>query len=150
MTPQDGPPTVFLNDLRLRYEMTWRRRRLYRHTHAPSTTENQTFEFKNVGWHTAGDSAGLELLAGEVIPKGEQAEMLEVVDTPAPERPEMLRGEGDGLGYDVFMLVEADLSSVPAAALRKGRNRLWVNVGTRRDSAKLDLYMGEVEIVTCL
>ena len=150
MTPADGAPTVLLNDQRLRCEMTWRRRLVYRHTHAPSTTDHQAFAFKRVGWHTAGDSAALELLAGEVVQQGEQAEMLEVVDTPAPERPEMLRGEGEGLGYDVFMLVEADLASVPPSALRKGLNRLWVNVGTRRDGAKLDLYMGELEIVTCL
>ena len=153
MTPEDGLPSVFLNDVRLDYEMTWRQRRLYRHTHAPPTTEKQAFAFKKVGWHTAGDSAGLELLAGELITQDEQPELLVIIDTPPLARSEIvgeLGNEEAGLGYDVFMLVEADLASIPAGALRQGLNRLWVNIGTRRESAKLDLYMGEVEIVTCL
>ena len=153
MTPQDGRPTVHLNDLPMSYTIAWRKRSVYRHTHAPSRTDTHALAFKRVGWHTAGDYTALELLAGEVISEAEECRMLEIVDTPPYARPEMQRPvktQEDGLGYDVFMLVEADVTAIPPSALRTGLNRLWVKINTRRDSAKLDLYMGELEIVTHL
>ena len=72
---------------------------------------------------------------------------------PTYIRPEMRvaatteGGEG-GYGKDVFILVDAEVLSIPPTALRTGLNRLWVQVGKRRDDARTDLYMGEREIVT--
>ena len=59
-------------------------------------------------------------------------------------------GEGGDRGYgkDVFILVDAEVSSIPPTALRTGLNRLWVQVDKRRDDAMTDLYIGELEIVT--
>ena len=151
MSPDDACPSVDLNDVRLACDLSWRQRFLYRHTHVPPTQPNGPIDGKKVGWHIAESDESLELLAGQVIPKQQQNEALQIIDTPANQRPEMvaqINGVGEGFGRDVFMLVEANVASIPPSALRKGLNRLWVQIETRRDTAQTELYMGELEIVT--
>ena len=94
-------------------------------------------------------------MAGEEIPDEEYQEALKIIDTPTYQRPEMraaaaAEGSEGGYGKDVFILVDAEVSSIPPTALRTGLNRLWVQVDKRRDDAMTDLYMGELEIVTVL
>ena len=77
--------------------------------------------------------------------------MLELLGTSLYDRAEWLslrKGEGDGIGYHVFKLFEADISSIPDSALHKGMNRIFIRTGARRDGAMEDPYMGELEIVT--
>jgi hypothetical protein len=62
----------------------------------------------------------------------------------------MYTGKGDGRGRDIFMLVDADVSSISSSVLHQGLNRLWVQLGERREDFMFDLYMGELEIVTTL
>ena len=153
MSPDDAMPSVFLNDVRLTLQLSWRQRYLYQHTHMPKSGMPQPIVWKKIGWQTAERYEDLQPLAGEEIPADERQEALKIIDTPTYQRPEMraaASGEGGDRGYgkDVFILVDAEVSSIPPTALRTGLNRLWVQVDRRRDDARTDLYMGEVEIVT--
>ena len=144
MAPGDEPPIVVLNDTPLEYNLEWRRRVVsFTALLGPGNTQ----------WNSAKDYKDLELLAGEPITEEQKPEVLKLLAKPTVNRPEWLKirkGEGDGIGYHVFMLVEADVSSIPASALHKGLNRIFVRTGRWRDDALADLYMGELEIVTCL
>ena len=150
-SPDDAMPRVFLNDVQLAVKLSWRQRYLYQHTHMPKSGMPQPIVWKKIGWHTAVRYEDLQQLAGEEIPDEEYQEALKIIDTPTYQRPEMraaaAEGSEGGYGKDVFILVDAEVSSIPPTELRTGLNRLWVQVDKRRDDAMTDLYMGELEIV---
>ena len=143
MAPGDGElTTLMLNNIPFTCTSQWRRRVVCRTaTLGPGDTQ----------WESAREYKDLELLAGDPITEADAPAMLELLGTSLYDRAEWLnlrKGEGDGIGYHVFKLFEADISSIPDSALHKGMNRIFIRTGARRDGAMEDPYMGELEIVT--
>ena len=80
----------------------------------------------------------------------ETPDVMDLMRKPYWNRPEwekMLDGKGNGVGMDVFMLVDIDVHALPVPAIRRGLNRLWVRAGKRRPDATHELSMAELELV---
>jgi len=80
--------------------------------------------------------AGFKPYLGELVPESDAEIALETDGRPRREKGQR----------HVFTLLEAD-TSVAGAALRKGENKLFVQVKKRRDGATQDCLMSELEIV---
>jgi hypothetical protein len=151
MTEEDGAPKVWLNDTQLNYDRQWRQRFVYKNMHIDASDED--LDDQTVNWRRAGNYADLEHLSGVPVGDADRELVLELLGKPIWRRPEWLKmytGKGDGRGRDIFMLVDADVSSISSSVLHQGLNRLWVQLGERREDFMFDLYMGELEIVTTL
>ena len=149
MSPDDAPPTVWINDTIVQFKLEWRQRNAFGMAVTGPGEEKSPMRGA-VGWGSATD---IEIVGGYPIEDADVPMIMELLSKPIWRRPEFTqtpKPDGTGIGRDIFMLVEVDPASIRRDALHKGLNRLWVTTGKRRADWSTDLFMGELEIVTCI